>query len=578
MINYQEIEKKWQQAWADAKIFEVEPSDKESLMVSAAIPYVNAPPHMGHVRTYATPDVYARYMRMKGINVLYPFGFHATGTPVVGFAKRIAKGDTELINELKIFHVSDSDIAQMTSPEFIADYFIKQQEFEWRKAGLGIDWRRKFISTEPMFSKMIEWQFMRLKEKGYLTKGTHPVGWCTNENNAVGQHDTMHDVQPKIEEVVAIKFKDSASNVYFPCTTYRPETIYGVTNIFIKEDATYVIVQINGDQYYMSKEASFVLSHQFDIVIKGEIAGTDLLKKKAINPITKEEVPVLPGFFVKLDVGTGIVMSVPAHAPFDYAALERLKSGGYSMPAMEYKKIIDVEQKAGSIGKSLESSALGGKRGNVMHRNIPALAYLELMGTDQNAMEEQLEIATKAAYKEESHYGVMLVGKYTGKAEPEARDALKDDMTKEKSAFVMFTIANPEPVVCRCGYKVIVNIVKDQWFINYGDENWKAQARKALASMKVYPEKYRKTFESLVDWIDERATESAQGLGTKFPFNPEHIIESLSDSTIYMTYYTYIPLLRASGVKPEQLKPEFFDYIVNSIGDVDSGFAGNRDR
>ena len=69
MIDYSAIEKKWQKAWQDAHVFEPEPSDKQPLLVTVAIPYVNAPAHIGHFRTYSTGDTYARYMRMKGFNV-----------------------------------------------------------------------------------------------------------------------------------------------------------------------------------------------------------------------------------------------------------------------------------------------------------------------------------------------------------------------------------------------------------------------------------------------------------------------------------------------------------------------------
>src|SRR5271154_5937853 len=97
MIDYKEIEKKWQKAWNDSKVFEVEPNDKKPLLVTAAFMYVNSPLHIGHARTYGTSDAYSRYMRMTGFNVLYPMAFHATGTPLLAFAKRIKNNDGELI-------------------------------------------------------------------------------------------------------------------------------------------------------------------------------------------------------------------------------------------------------------------------------------------------------------------------------------------------------------------------------------------------------------------------------------------------------------------------------------------------
>ena len=558
MIDYKAIEARWQKAWADAKIFEPEPDDRKGMLVTAAIPYVNSPPHIGHLRTYGTADTYARYMRMRGWNVLYPLGFHATGTPVVAFAKRIAKNDKELIDELKLFHIDEKDIQKMSSPEYISDYMIKLQEAGFRRAGLGIDWRRRFVSTEPMFSKLIEWQFGKLKEKGLLVQGTHPVGWCVNENSAVGQHDTKGDVQPKIEEIMAIKFKDAASDTYFLCATYRPETIYGVTNLFVKKDGQYERVNLNGEPCYISREAKDILGMQFKIEPLEQVSADDLLKKRAINPETGEEVPVLPGFFVKGDVGTGVVMSVPSHAPFDYAALERLRAGGYDLPRIEYRRLISVEAAVGV--------AAAGTGGTAPNAAVPAFAYMEAVGATSASDEPALEQATKLAYREESKGGVMLVGKYAGTKESEARDMLKRDMIGAGKAFALYEISNAEPVVCRCGYKVVVNIVRDQWFINYGDEKWKGEVREALKSIRVRPEKYMGTFEAVIDWIDARAAERAQGLGTKFPLNPSHIIESLSDSTIYMVFYTFDHILRTAGASPEALKPEFFDYVISSVG------------
>ena len=419
---------------------------------------------------------------------------------MLAFAKRIANKDQDLIDELRLFHVADEDIAKMGDPVYISEYFIKRQEDDLRRAGLGIDWRRKFITTEPLFSKLIEWQFGKLKDLGYLVKGKHPVGWCPSDNQAVGQHDTIHDVHPKIEEIIAVKFKDADSDIYFPCSTYRPETIYGVTNIFVKDGAPYVAAKIGGASYYMSKEAADALKYQFEVSIEKEITAKELLSKKAVNPVTKETVPVLPGFFVKMDFATGVVMSVPAHAPFDYAALERLKQSGYQMPAMNYRKVIEVPSEGSQISSE-----------------IPALAHLELLNADPNANDDQLERATKNIYREESRRGVMLTGNYKGKSEQEARDGLKKDLVGSGDALTLMIIANEEPVYCRDGTRVVVNLVEEQWFIDYGNAAWKSSVREALKNIRILPNKYRWSFEDAAEWINLRPTERAKGLGTEVP-------------------------------------------------------------
>ncbi|MGC9190468.1 MAG: leucine--tRNA ligase [Candidatus Micrarchaeia archaeon] len=570
MLDYKKIEAKWQDEWEKAKIFEVEPSDRKALMITAALPYVNSLQHIGHLRTYGTADMYARYMRMRGYNVLFPMAFHATGTPIISFAKRIRNKDPDLISDFKSFEISDSDIEKMVDPLFMVKYFSSEIMQGMKEAGLSIDWRRKFTTIDPAFSKMVEWQFYKLKEKNLLTQGSHPVGWCPNENNAVGQHDTKHDVQPEIGPMPVIKFKEPGTGIIFGCATYRPETIYGVTNLFVNEKDDYIIAEIKGEKYYMAKDAADILKYQLPINIVSNMKGADLLGKKAVNPITGEEVPVLPGFFVKGDVGTGVVMSVPSHAPFDYAALERLKERGYPLPKIEYKKLIEVEPSSRgiSIGRSLTDVNSGDAKPE--HPEIPALAYMEILHTNLHAIDDMLEFATKLIYREESHWGKMIVGTYKGMSEPEAREQIKQDLIKSNNAFEIHVLTNDAPVYCRCGARVVVKYVENQWFINYGNAEWKAEAKKMLDNIRIYPEGLRPAFYNAVDWINLRATERAEGLGTRFPFNPDHIIESLSDSTIYMSFYTISHIINSSGIAPDQLKPEFFDFMYDDIGTAES--------
>ncbi|MEM0202023.1 MAG: class I tRNA ligase family protein, partial [Candidatus Micrarchaeaceae archaeon] len=207
MIDFAAIEQKWQKEWEASKLFEHDPNDKKPLLVTAAWPYTNMPPHIGHLRTYGTADFYSKYMRMRGYNVIFPMGWHYTGTPILAIIKRLQEKDQSLIEELKAFGISDEEIASLDSPIKVADLFSKQFKEAFIKVGMGIDWRREFISIDPLYSKMVEWQFHHLMDSGYLVKGNHPVGWCDNEKNAVGQHDTKGDVQPEIEKMFMVKFQ-----------------------------------------------------------------------------------------------------------------------------------------------------------------------------------------------------------------------------------------------------------------------------------------------------------------------------------------------------------------------------------
>ncbi len=560
IIDYNSIDRHWQEEWDRAKIFEANLSDKPPFMVTAAFPYVNAPHHIGHLRTYGTADLLARYKRMRGFNVLFPMGFHGTGTPILAFAKRIRENDAELINEFKIFHIPEEEIRKMTDPEYIVEYFAKEVENGMRRTGLSIDWRRKLVSIEPIFSKFIEWQFKVLDENGLLVRGDHPVGWCTNENNAVGSHDTRHDMEPEIEEQTAIKFKVEGEDASLACSTYRPETLFGVTNLFVKDPAIYALCTVNGEKVYLAKEAAKILKSQMDLEIQSEIPSSEILKKRCVNPLTGEAVPVLPGFFVRESMGTGIVMSVPAHAPFDYAAIQRLEQSGYPVHALPPKKVIDVQ-----IGRSLSDVSEGEAKPS--QTEVPSLAYLEILHTGPNAINDMLEFATKLQYREESHWGKMAVKGYEGMGEPEARERITKLLIDGNEAFKIYIIGNA-PVVCRCGTEAIVKIIKGQWFLNYGDEKWKSAAREVFAKMDVKPDKLRKTFEAAIGWLNLRAVARAQGLGTKFPLDRNFMIESLSDSTIYMALYTFIHHIR--GVDANKLIPEFFDYVLLGKGDAEA--------
>ncbi len=548
-LDYAAIQEKWQNAWKDAKIFEREPDNRKSLMVFAAWPYVNTPQHLGHFRTYGTADAYARYMSMRGYNTLFPMGWHKTGTPILAIAKRVANKDEDLMNELvETFHLPKGDVEKMTDPFFIADYFSREIRSGMEIAGMGIDWRRTFTSIDPLFSKMVEWQFHILEKAGFLSKGRHPIGWCTNEQNPVGQHDTKGDVPTEIESMLAVKFKDSSSDAYFICATYRPETIYGATNLFISDNAEYVIAEVNGEKAFISKASASILAYQEQVKVVSSVSTEELFRKKAVNPLTGEEIPILPGFFVKDDYGTGVVMAVPAHAPFDYVALKRLENKGIEVPREPYKRTIRVE------GKDDEAK-------------VPSLVYLESFDwKDEAASDAAIEEATKALYKEESRHGIEIEGEFAGMPEEKAREELKAKLIKESKAFNIYVIGNDKPVYCRCGTKVIVKIVEDQWFIDYGNKAWKESAKKCLAEMGIFPDKLIHTYENVIDWLDLRAAERAQGLGTRFPFNPEHIIESLSDSTIYMAFYTIYHILAKAGAKPENLTDSLFDYVYLSKG------------
>ncbi|MGE5705765.1 MAG: class I tRNA ligase family protein, partial [Nitrososphaerales archaeon] len=202
-LEWNQIETKWKSKWNEQKLFETDPDDNKikKYFITVAFPYPNSPQHIGHGRTYTLADVHARYMRMKGNNVLFPMAFHYTGTPILAMSKRVISGDKDLIQTFKnIYNVPEEIIKTFSDPEKIARYFHNEIKLGMQDMGFSIDWRREFTTIDKLYSKFITWQFKILQKKGLIVQGSHPVGWCPKDNNPVSQHDTVGDVEPEFNE------------------------------------------------------------------------------------------------------------------------------------------------------------------------------------------------------------------------------------------------------------------------------------------------------------------------------------------------------------------------------------------
>jgi len=559
-----------------AGIFEAEPDENKSkFFITAAFPYPNSPLHLGHSRTYTITDVYARYMRMRGYNVLFPMGFHYTGTPILTMAESIAKGDHELIDlMINVYDVPPEDIEKLKEPLSLARYFHNDAKNAMIESGYSIDWRREFTTIDEEFKRFIIWQFTKLKEKGLVKKGTHPVGWCPNHNMPVGMHDTKGDVEPEIGEFTLILF-ELERGLYLPAATLRPETVFGVTNIWINPSAEYVVVKVDGRRYVVSKRAAFKLKFQRDgIVEERSIKGEELIGKRVRNPATGKLVPVLPAEFVDPETASGVVMSVPAHAPYDYVALEELK-----------REMLDLLRKLGIDPEELAPIPLIRVKG---YGEIPAKDIVERMGIKSQKEKGLLDEATKKLYSDEYHNGIVrediiehvykdmpepyrsfavapVKAWIVGRSVSEAREATAKWLSALGYGDRMYEIIN-RPVYCRCGAEIVVKVLKDQWFIDYGNPEWKKLVYELLDSMRIVPNEIREEFLKTVDWLRERAAARTRGLGTELPWARGWIIESLSDSTIYMAFYTIVHKIRKYGLKPEQLTREFWDYVLLGKG------------
>ncbi|HEY5736340.1 MAG TPA: leucine--tRNA ligase [Nitrosopumilus sp.] len=549
MINWNELETKWRNKWIESKDFETNPNDKPKKFITVAYPYPNSPQHIGHGRTYTLADVHARFYRMNGYNVLFPMGFHYTGTPVLGMAKRIQAGEKEILDGLRnIYHVPEEDIKTFVEPIKIADYFHEEIKSGMIEMGYSIDWRREFTTIVPGYQKFIEWQITTLKENGRIIQGSHPVGWCPKDQNPVSQHDTMGDVEPKIDEKnFLIKFK--LGEFIFPVTTLRPETIFGITNLWVNPNVTYKKVTVDNETWIISEECAHKIEFfEKQVKIIGDILGSEIIGQNAVNHDGRE-IPVFPAEFVEPSMGTGLVMSVPAHAPKDYQALIDLKAKNYELASkIEPIPIIITEG----------------------YDVYPAKQICEKLGVSDQS-DEKLEEATKELYLKEFTDGKLneKCGQFNNEKVQFGRDKIRAWLQKN-GHLEKFPVLENSPVHCRCGAECVVKILNNQWFLNYGDESWKELARNCFDEMNILPGNIRTEFKEVIEWLHERACARQQGLGTKLPWDKDWIVESLSDSVIYMAYYTISRFVNDGTVNPENLTREFFDYVLLDKGDVKS--------
>jgi leucyl-tRNA synthetase len=556
MSQTREIEHKWQAKWEAAHVFEADPDPaRKKMMVTFPYPYMNGPLHVGHAFTASRVDAYARFKRMQGYNVLWPWGWHWTGQPLLGASQRVTRRDEDFIKVLReVDGVPEAELEKFVDPYYMAQYYTSEGRSAAKGIGFSVDWRREFTTVMPTYQKFIEWQYKNLREKGYVTRGTHPVVWCPKDRSPTGDHDRQVGEGVTPEEYTLIKYKLD-ENTFLPAATFRPETIYGITNMWINPDATYVEAEVNGENWIISQEAAEKLKEQEKKVqVKRSFKGKELIGKTFQNPITKETFPVLPGWFVDPKTATGVVYSVPAHAPYDWLALKDLQEKPEVLAQFGMNPAVVKQIKPTSI---IKVEGFG---------EFPAVEIAQQMGIkDQN--DPKADQATRELYKKEFHGGVLKenCGPYAGKTVREVKDALIADFRKLGVADCMYDL--PEPVVCRCMTPCIVKILSDQWFLNYSDPHWKALAKEALAQMTIYPEQAKPWFYTVIDWLREWACARTTGFGTPLPWGKGWIIETLSDSTVYMAFYTVNKHIKQCGIKPEALTPEVFDYVFYGKGD-----------
>ncbi|MHA1902812.1 MAG: leucine--tRNA ligase [Candidatus Thorarchaeota archaeon] len=565
MSEFTKFEKKWQKRWKKDKIFEADPDPKrEKWFLTCPYPYVNGSLHIGHGRTYTLGDLLARFKRMQGYNVLYPMASHMTGTPVQGMVDRVLAGDSTAIEQykrdLRLYFDTEEEVeeqlAKFTDPWITAAFFAKVIHNDFDALGYSIDWRRHFTTGDGIYNQFVTWQYHKFMKLKYIKQGNYPLLYCPNDRNPVGEDDLLRGENAKVKEFVSLKY--TFEDGYIVPATLRPETIFGVTNMWINPTEKYVWAMVDNEKWLVSLAAVDKLRLQAkEVEILETFPGSKIIGKKFKAIHDDHDILILPADFVDPNNATGVVYSVPGHAPFDYVALRDLWEDS---SGLEKYGITAEEVRAIEIISMIDIEGYG---------EYPAKDAIENRDIKSQSEDEKLEDATQEIYKAEFYEGVMKDNclQFSGRPIKEVKDDVIDWLQSNNRSDYFYE-PDQRPVVCKCGTDIEVGVFAGQWFLDYMSPGWKDKARGALDSMGIIPETFRNLFEATFDWLTQRPCARKRGVGTKLPFDEEWIIESLSDSTIYMAFYTIAHHITGNKLKPEQCTLSFFDYVFLSKGDA----------
>ncbi len=567
MADFRAIEKKWQDKWYGEKTFEPSVDEKKKkFFFTVPYPYVSGALHVGHGRTYVNGDVIVRYKRMQGYNMLWPIAFHITGTPVLAVSAKIAEGNEQTVklyeDYVGIYEDDKSKVSEIVAtfkePWNLVNYFSKKMVFDFKSMGFSLDLSRQFTTGDKEYNAFIAWQFHKYKDKNYLTQASYPLLYCINCKNAVGEDDIQDaDTNPiSKQEFIWGKFRLKNSDLILMAGTTRPDAFYGQTHLWIDPNATYKIIQVENEKWVVGSEAFEKIKYHYpqkNPKIVGEISARELMGKWVRGPLVDYNIYIVPGWFIDANTGSGIVYSA-LEDPVDLFELKKIHEDMNLIRQYNLDEKVIAKLKPISI---INVPGMGENLGEEIGKEF---------GVKSPNDKKKIEAAKRELNKRVFRKGVMKsnCGACEGMTIPRAQEYLNNYLVSNNEA-VMFYEPSRE-AYCRCGARVVVAVMEEQWFIDFNAGKWKEKAKQCFDKMVIYPTSYRKQFEDTFAWLDKRPAARRRGLGTQLPFANEWIIESLSDSTIYPAFYTIIKEIRNRKLKPEQLTLEFFDYIFLGKG------------
>ncbi len=399
-FDFTAIENKWKKYWAKVNLYEaVDFSQKPKKYILAEFPYPSGKSiHVGHAMRYTMPEIYSRFLRMSGYNVMFPMGWDAFGLPAENYAVKTGIHPAE------------------TTEKLITDYRHSMMDM-----GYGIDWEREVNSTDPGYYKWTQWIFLKFYEAGLAELREEPVWWSPHLKTVLAEEEVEKDaegnlvaerdgspVERKLVRQWVLKITEYADTLFdglddtdFPSSvveaqrnwigrsygaqvkfdvvgedgsaidgvedfevyTTRVDTIFGVSFMVIAPEHEYVAKLIenaaNKDEiqaYVDSAKAKTELARQQDKVKTGvRIEGVYCVNPADPDSEMGSKIPVFVADYVLAGYGTGIVMGVAAHDERDYEFAEK-----YELPIVDVIELGQDGERFGITGKAINSGEFDG--------------------------------------------------------------------------------------------------------------------------------------------------------------------------------------------------------------------------
>ncbi len=548
----------WQSEWAGRSLGVARwLPGQEKFFALVAYPGSSGFLHLGHLRGSMYADAAHRYHRAMGHATFFPTGTHASGLPSVTFAQKVARRDPATVAQLEQNEVPRSEWARLSDPVEAARFLGKTYLEVGRQMGLLVDERAYLTTVDDDYQRFIGWQFRQLQSHGALLQAPHfasvcPV--CGPVSVDPSETDLSSGGDAEWVDYRTVPFRLEDGRILL-AATLRPETVYGVTNVWVHPTEPLTVWHHEEQIFLVHRNGAERLIEQHGGKVGHEVPVADVLGRTVVVPLAGRSVPVLAGRLVDPTVGTGVVMSVPAHAPADWLALSDLPS---TERATLGEPIVIIEFPEATTLSPSERALLAGD-------GPPAARAVRATGASDRTNVRALEEATERLYRVELVRGRMRSDFLNGRPVAEARDAVAALLHGQGSALDLQAFS--KPVICRNGHEVVIRRVPDQWFIHYGDPAWKAKTRAAAARMTFYPAEYGSEVPGVLDWFADRpCTRRGRWLGTPFPFDPSWVIEPIADSTFYPAYFVVRPFVASGQLPLSALTDAFFDFVFLGKG------------